>query len=189
MSANGPTKKGLTYGRLILITIGLILLIVGYALWRQSRLGPQLGFDEIPFSLVQSAKYVETQVDSDALRRLKGITPKINGTVLFVRTNAGNYAKLAVELTRCLIDPQNLKFLIHRGVVYSPEGQVVQRLDSACVDLSARFDLDSGQVEGQGAPEGAADLFFVERGPALQLVRAMPRAFLALPSAQALRLP
>lgn len=179
---NGRQKKGLTYGRLVLIMLALVVLIVGYAYWRQLSRGPVIDFDHVSFSSVQEAAYFETQVDSTTLTRLKSVTPNTLGTLIFVRTNQGNFAKLAVEFAFGLIDPQNIKFKIHQGVVYSAEGQIVQQLSGQEVDLSLRFDLDSGAYEGQGAPEGSADLYFVYRGPGLQLVRALPKSFIALPS-------
>lgn len=182
MNDEPQKKKGLTYGRAMLIMLALIFLAVGAAAVRQRFLGSEaLGFKDVGFAVVKAADYVETQVDSPTLQRFKTATPKSLGTLLFVRTGEGNYAKLIVDFSFDLLDPQNIKFKIHQGQVLSPQGEVILDLSARALDLSLRFDLDSGQYEGQGAPIGSADLYFIQRGPGLQIVRALPPAFLALP--------
>lgn len=175
-------RRGLTYGQVMLVMLTLILLLVGLAYWRQSTLGPALGFEDVPLGLVLSATYDQSQADSVTLARQKAVTPKSQGSLILVRTNAGNYAKLSAEFNYCLIDPQNIKFWIHQGVLYSPEGETIRRLDNFCVDLTDRFDLDTGLAESQGAQKGSADLYFVYQGPALQVAYALGDARLALPS-------
>ncbi len=182
-----PQKKRLTYGRLVLIMLGLIALAIGLAYWRQSTLGPQPTFEGIPFYRLEQAEYNRTQLRSDELDQLERYTSQIQGAVLFVRTDEGNYAKLAANFNFCLIDPQNRKFWIYRGTVYDPDGAVIRRLDNACVALSERYDLDSGQAESQGAPEGSGDLFFRQEGAAVFYVRALSGAFLAAPDRKQLR--
>ena len=183
-----PTRRrGLKYGQVMLIMLALILLLVGLAYWRQSSLGPAPGFDDVPFSLMQNAIYDQTQADSVTLAQQKAVTPKSQGSLIFVKTNAGNYAKLSAEFNFCLIDPQNIKFWIHQGALYSPEGEPIRRLDNFCVDLTDRFDLDTGLAESQGAREGSADLYFENRGPALQVAYVLSGAGLALPSVGQLR--
>lgn len=183
-----PTRrKGLKYGQVMLIMLALILLLVGVAYWRQSSLGPTPGFDDAPFSLMQKVLYDQTQADSVTLAQQRAVTPKSQGSLIFVKTNSGNYAKLSAEFSYCLIDPQNIKFWIHQGVLYSPEGETIRRLDNVCVDLTDRFDLDTGLAESQGAQEGSADLYFENRGPALQVTYTFSGAGLALPSVAQLR--
>ncbi len=184
-------RPGLTYGKLMLLMLGFIALAVGAAWVRQTFfLGPALGYDDVPLAVVRDAAYDLTQTDSAALDRLKGVTQKSTGTLLFVRTNAGNVAKLSVSFQKCLLDPQNIKFWVHRGTVYDADGRVVQTLDEHCVDLTARYDLDTG---AQGAPDElgeAADLAFVYRSVGLQLVQAVNGAALSLPgTTEALRAP
>jgi len=177
-----PQKKGLPYGRLVLVMLAFIALAVGLAYWRQSTLGPQPTFEQIPFYRLEQAEYAKTQLRSDELDQPERASSQIQGAVLFVRTDEGNYAKLAANFNFCLIDPQNRKFWIYKGTVYDPDGAVIRRLDNACVDLSDRFDLDSGQAVSQGAPEEAADLFFKQEGAAIFYVRALSGAFLAAPT-------
>ena len=176
-----PQRRGLTYGKLMLLMLALIVLAIGAAFVRQWFTGPSIGFDDVPFVLVQQAKYNRQQLDSPTLDRFKNVTAKSTGTLLWVKTNAGNFAKLSVSFQKCLIDPQNIKFWIYQGSVYDTQGRIVQRLDNFCVDLTQEFDLDSGQSYSPGAKEGSADIAFIYQGVGLQIVRAVNGAVFKLP--------
>jgi len=174
-------RRELTYGRLMLILLALIVFAVGAAFVRQLFTGPTIGFDDVPFVLVQQAKYDRQQLDSPTLDRFKSVTAQSTGTLLWIKTNAGNFAKLSVSFQKCLIDPQNIKFWIHQGSVYDVQGRIVQRLDNFCVDLTQKFDLDSGQSQSQGAEEGSADVAFIYQGVGLQIAQAINGAASKLP--------
>jgi len=181
-------QQGLTYGKLVLIMLALVVLFVGAAFVRQFFVGPGVGFNDVPFSNVRDADFTkfEKQVDSPTLNRFRTVTTDSIGTLMFVKTNEGNFAKLNAEFNKCLIDPANLKFWIHQGTVYNPDGQVVQRLDNACVDLGQKFDLDTGLTETNGAEEGDADLTFVYRNVGLQILQTTDNVFMLLPTADQL---
>lgn len=178
-------QQGLTYGKMVLIMLALVVLFVGAAFIRQFFVGPAIGFNDVAFAYVRDADYSqnESQLDTPTLNLSRAVTANSIGTMLFIKTNEGNFAKLNAEFNKCLIDPQNLKFWIHQGVVYNPNGQVINRLDNACIDLGQKFDLDTGQSEADGAAEGSADLTFVYRNVGLQILQAANNATMRIPSA------
>lgn len=168
--------------------LALIVLAIGAAFVRQFFSGPSVGFSDVPFVLLQHAQYDQRQLDSATLNRFKSVTAQSTGTLLWVKTNAGNFAKLSVSFQKCLIDPQNIKFWIHQGTVYDADGRILRRLDNFCVDLTQKFDLDSGQSQSQGAPAGSADIAFVYQGVGLQLIQAINGAAFKLPLSEDLKL-
>jgi hypothetical protein len=118
-------KKGLTYGRLMLLMLALILFAIAAAALRQWSLGPTVGFDDVPFDAILNADYAVTEVNSSLIEQRRNITQKDTGSLMFVKTNAGNYAKLSVIFQPCLIDSANNKFQILQGAIYASDGELL----------------------------------------------------------------
>jgi hypothetical protein len=174
-------KKGLTYGRLMLLMLALILLAVGAAWFRQLSLGPSVGFDDVSLDAMLNADYSVSEVNSTLINQRKNITPKDNGALIFIRTSAGNFAKLSVAIEPCLLNSPN-QFRIYQGVVFTPAGEVVNNYNLKCVDLKQKFDLDSGLTDSEGATESMIDLEFVSQGPGFSVIKSLPNTSIALPS-------
>lgn len=179
-------KKRLTYGRLLTVMGAAIALALIAAFVQTLLLADQLGFDEITFAMLQAATYDKAKLTRADFDKHNGDTGKIQGTVIYVKTSEGHYAKLAVKFGHRFWSPK-LQFVISQGVVYDGRGEVLRRLDNVYTLLNLRYDLDAGLTDGEGASEAGVDLAFEERGPANQTLKALNGAALALPKAEELR--
>ena len=181
-----PRRKGLTYGRLMVVLGAAIALALVIALVRSLLLADQLSFDEITFAMLQRAGYEKTELTRANLDAHNSDTGKIQGTVIYVKTSEGNYAKVAVEFGYRFWSPK-LQFVIYQGTVYDKRGNELRKLFNVYVPLSAKYDIDAGLMDTEGASERGVDLTFDERGPAEQTLRALNGAALYLPQAEELR--
>lgn len=179
-------KRGLTYGRLMIVLGAAIVLALGVALVQSLLLANQLSFNEITLSLLTSARYDSTELTRQQLDARNGDSGKIQGTVIYVKTSESNYAKLAVEFGYRFWSPK-LQFAIYQGTVYDNRGNVLRQLSNVYVPLNLQYDIDAGLTSAEGASEGGVDLAFEERGPAEQILRALNGAQFYLPKAEELR--
>ncbi|MCS7198126.1 MAG: hypothetical protein NZ930_05565 [Candidatus Bipolaricaulota bacterium] len=179
-------RRGLTYGRLLVVMGAAIALALVIAFVQSLLLADQLSFDEIAFSMLQGAPYDKTELTRAELDHHNGDTGKIQGTVIYVKTSEGNYAKLAVEFGYRFWSPQ-LQFVVYQGRVYDRRGKELRTLYNVYVPLSASYDVDAGLMDTEGASERGLDLAFEERGPAEQTLRARNGAAFYLPKAEELR--
>lgn len=187
-------KKGLTYGRL-LIVLGAAIALAGIAAGVQSLLiANHFSFAEISYELLGQASYDRTEITSAELVQHRGGSGKIQGTVLYVKTNEGNYAKLAVEFSHRFWSPK-LQFAIYQLEVFDKWGRPLRlrsnsdKVYNAYIQLHQRYDLDAGLTLEEGASEAGVDvdLAFVERSVADQSVLAVNGAALALPKLEELK--
>ncbi len=181
-----PRRKGLTYGRLLIVLEAAIALALVIALVQSLLLAHQLGFDEITFSRLQQASYESIELTRTELDAHNGDTGKIQGTVIYVKTSEGNYAKLAVEFGYRFWSPK-LQFVIYQGAVYDGRGNGLRTLFNVYIPLNVKYDVDAGLMETEGASEFGVDLAFDERGPAEQTLKALNGAVFYLPKAEELR--
>ncbi len=181
-----PRKRGLTYGRLLTVLGAAIALAVVIALVQSLVLSHQLDFGEITFSKIKSAVYDKTELTRQELDARNGDTGKIQGTVIYVKTSEGNYAKLAVEFGYRFWSPK-LQFVIYQGVVYDDRGNELRKFFNVYIPLNVRYDTDAGLMDTEGASERGVDLAFEERGPAEQTLKALNGAAFYLPKAEELR--
>ncbi len=188
MESQQPRKRGLTYGRLLIVMGAAIALALIVALVQLFLLANQLNFDEITLSMVRAATYDKTELTRNELDQRNGDTGKIQGTVIYVKTSEGHYAKLAVEFGYRFWSPK-LQFVIYQGVVHDDRGNVLRRdeLNNVYIPLNVRYDLDAGLTDADGASEAGVDLAFEERGPAEQTLQALNGAAFYLPKAEELR--
>jgi hypothetical protein len=178
----------LTYGRLLIVMGAAIALALIVAFVQTLLLTDQFSFDEITFSMLQSAPYDKTELTRKELDQRNGDTGKIQGTVIYVKTSEGHYAKLAVEFGYRFWSPK-LQFVIYQGVVHDDRGNILRRdeLNNVYIPLNVRYDLDAGLTDADGASDAGVDLAFEERGPAEQTLRALNGAHFYLPRAEELR--
>lgn len=181
-----PRRKGLTYGRLMVVLGAAIVLALVIALTQSLLLADHLDFTEITFSMLQRSAYEKTELTRQELDQHNGDTGKIQGTVIYVRTSEGNYAKLAIEFGYRFWSPK-LQFVIYQGVVYDRRGNELRKLFNVYIPLSVKYDVDAGLMDTEGASERGVDLAFDERGPAEQTLRARNGAAFYLPKAEELR--
>ncbi len=179
-------RRGLTYGRLMVVLGAAIALALVIALVQSLLLADHLSFQEIEFSALQQATYDKTELTSTELNQHNSDTGKIQGTVIYVRTSEGNYAKVAVEFGYRFWSPK-LQFVIYQGVVYDGRGRQLRTLFNVYIPLNVKYDLDAGLMETEGASEFGVDLGFEERGPAEQTLKALNGAAFYLPKAEELR--
>ncbi|MCX8104118.1 MAG: hypothetical protein N3E42_06830 [Candidatus Bipolaricaulota bacterium] len=181
-----PRRKGLTYGRLMVVLGAAIALALVIALVQSLLLADHLGFTEITFSMLQRSAYEKTELTRQELDQHNGDTGKIQGTVIYVKTSEGNYAKLAIEFGYRFWSPK-LQFVIYQGTVYDQRGRELRTLFNVYIPLTVRYDVDAGLMDTEGASEHGVDLAFEERGPAEQILRARNGAVFYLPKAEELR--
>jgi hypothetical protein len=127
-------KRGLTYGRLMIVLGAAIALALVIALVQSLLLAHQLGFGEITFSMLQRASYDTTELSRADLDSHNGDTGKIQGTLIYIKTSEGNYAKLAVEFGYRFWSPK-LQFVIYQGVVYDDRGNKLRELFNVYIPL------------------------------------------------------
>lgn len=185
MESQQPRKRGLTYGRLLIVMGAAIALALIVALVQSFLLANQLSFDEITLSMVRAATYDKTGLARKELDQRNGDTGKIQGTVIYVKTSERHYAKLAVEFGYRFWSPK-LQFVIYQGIVYDDHGNVLRKLNNVYIPLNVRYDLDAGLTDADGASEAGVDLVFEERGPAEQTLKALNEATVYLPTAEEL---
>lgn len=186
MNNTAKPRKGLTYGRLMVVLGAAIALALVIA-WVQSLLlADHISFDEIGFSVLQRAAYDTTELTRKEFDTHNSDTGRIQGTVIYVKTSEGNYAKLAVEFGYRFWSPK-LQFVIYQGAVYDGRGNELRKLFNVYIPLNVRYDVDAGLMETEGASERGVDLGFEERGPAEQTLRALNGAAFYLPKAEELR--
>ncbi len=185
---NGSRKRGLTYGRWLIVMGAAIALALIVAFVQTLLLTDQFSFDEITFSLLRAARYDKTELTRKELDQRNGDTGKIQGTVIYVKTSEGYYAKLAVEFGYRFWSPK-LQFVIYQGAVYDDRGNVLRKdeLSNTYVPLNLRYDIDAGRTDAEGASEAGVDLAFEERGPAEQVLKALNGVAFYLPQASELR--
>jgi len=183
---NESRKRGLTYGRLLIVMGAAIALALLVAFVQTLLLTDQFSFDEITFSMLRAAPYDKTELTRKELDQRNGDTGKIQGTVIYVKTSEGYYAKLAVEFSYRFWSPK-LQFVIYQGAVYDDRGNVLRALNNVYIPLNLRYDLDAGLTDAEGASDAGADLAFEERGPAEQMFKALNGAAFYLPRAEELR--
>jgi hypothetical protein len=128
-------KRGLTYGRLMIVLGAAIALALVIALVQSLLLAHQLGFGEITFSMLQQASYERTELARAELDSHNGDTGKIQGTLIYIKTSEGNYAKLAVEFGYRFWSPK-LQFVIYQGVVYDDRGNKLRELFNVYIPLN-----------------------------------------------------
>jgi hypothetical protein len=179
-------KRGLTYGRLMIVLGAAIALALVIALVQSLLLAHQLGFGEITFSMLQRASYDTTELTRAELDSHNGDTGKIQGTLIYIKTSEGNYAKLAVEFGYRFWSPK-LQFVIYQGAVYDDRGNKLRELFNVYIPLNVKYDVDAGLMDTEGASERGVDLAFDERGPADQTLRALNGARFYLPKPEELR--
>ncbi len=185
-------KKGLTYGRLVTVMAAAIALAVIVALVQSALIADHLDFDKISYEMLALAQYNRSALTRAELEQQRGASGKIQGTVIYVKTNEGNWAKLAVEFGYRFWSPK-LQFVIYQLEVFDKGGRPLRlrsnsdRVYNAYVQLHQRYDLDAGRTLEEGASEAGVDLAFVERAVADQSVLAVNGASLALPKAAELR--
>lgn len=181
-----PRRKGLTYGRLMVVLGAAIALALVIALVQSLLLADHVSFDEIAFSTLQQAPYEKTELTRKELDTHNGDTGKIQGAVIYVKTSEGNYAKLAVEFGYRFWSPK-LQFVIYQGAVYDKRSNELRKLFNVYIPLNVKYDVDAGLMDTEGASERGVDLAFEERGPAEQTLRALNGAAFYLPKAEELR--
>lgn len=187
MNNTHPRKRGLTYGRLLTVMGAAIALAVILASVRAVLIADHLSFDDITFEMLTAAPYDRTELTRAELEQHRGASGKIQGTVLYVKTNESNYAKLAVAFGYQFWNP-TLQFVIYQGQVFDPQGRRIgDPIYNKYMLLVQRFDLDAGRTVERGASPAGVDLAFVERTVADQSVIAVNRAAFALPKADELR--
>lgn len=179
-------KRGLTYGRLLVVLGAAIALALIVALVQSLLLAYQKSFDEITFAMLQRADYDKSELTRAELDRHNSDTGKIQGTVIYVKTSEGNYAKLAVEFGYRFWSPK-LQFVIYQGVVYDERGNKLRELFNVYIPLNVKYDVDAGLMDTEGASALGVDLVFAERGPAEQTLKAHNGALFYLPKAEELR--
>ncbi|GBC76092.1 hypothetical protein HRbin07_00288 [bacterium HR07] len=181
-----PRRRGLTYGRLMVVLGAAIALALIIALVQSLLLANQLSFGEISFAALQRASYQKTELTRQELDARNGDTGKIQGTVIYVKTSEGNYAKLAVEFGYRFWSPK-LQFVIYQGAVYDGRGNELRTLFNVYIPLNVKYDVDAGLMDTEGASERGVDVGFEERGPAEQTLKALNGALFYLPKAEELR--
>lgn len=181
-----PRRKGLTYGRLLIVLGAAIALALVIALVQRLLLAHQVSFDEITFATLRQAAYETTELTRAELDARNSDSGKIQGTVIYVKTSEGNYAKLAVEFGYRFWSPK-LQFVIYQGTVYDERGNELRTLFNVYIPLNVKYDVDAGLMDTEGASEFGVDLAFEERGPADQTLRARNGAAFYLPTAEELR--
>ncbi len=181
-----PRRKGLTYGRLLVVLGTAIALALVIALVQSLLLADQVSFDEITFAMLQRAAYDKLELTRTELDQHNRDTGKIQGTVIYVRTSEGNYAKVAVAFGYRFWSPK-LQFVIYQGTVYDRRGNELRKLFNVYIPLNVQYDLDAALMDTEGASEFGVDLAFEERGPADQTLRARNGAAFYLPTAEELR--
>jgi hypothetical protein len=190
MEQQRPRKRGLTYGRLLIVMGAAIALALIVAFVQTLFLSNQLGFDEITFAMLRAATYDKAELTRRELDTRNGDTGKIQGTVIYIKTSEGHYAKLAVEFGYRFWSPK-LQFVVYQGVVYDDRGNVLRKrkdeLYNLYIPLNLRYDLDATLTNEEGASEAGVDLGFEERGPAEQILKALNGAAFYLPQASELR--
>lgn len=188
MAQNTPQKKkGLTYGRLMTVMAAAIALAVLAALVQSALIADHLGFNELSYELLALAQYNRSALTRAELEKHRGASGKIQGTVIYVRTSEGNWAKLAVEFSHRFWSPK-LQFAIYQGEVFDQQGRPLRKpFYNIYIQLYQRYDLDAGRTLEEGASEAGVDLAFVERAVADQSVLAVNGAAFALPKAEDLR--
>lgn len=181
-----PRRKGLTYGRLMVVLGAAIALALAIALVQSLLLAKQVNFDEITFVMLQRASYEKPELSRTELDQRNSDTGKIQGTVIYVKTSEGNYAKVAVEFGYRFWSPK-LQFVIYQGTVYDRRGNELRKLFNVYIPLNVQYDVDAGLMDTEGASEFGVDLAFEERGPADQMLRARNGAAFYLPTSEELR--
>lgn len=181
-----PRRTGLTYGRLLVVLGAAIALALVIALVQSLLLADHVSFSEIAATALQRAAYEKTELTRAELDQRNGDTGKISGTVIYVKTSEGNYAKLAVEFGYRFWSPK-LQFVIYQGAVYDARGRALRQLFNVYIPLNVKYDVDAGLMDTEGASERGVDLAFDERGPAEQTLRALNGAAFYLPKAEELR--
>jgi len=148
------------------------------------RTADQLGFNEIDFERVKIADYTKSELSRRELKELDKVSGKILGAVIFVKTNEGRFAKLAVDFSIKFYETQ-LKFVIFQGIVYNAKGEIYRKIFNESVSLNMGYDLDEGRAEEAAAE--SVDLAFAAKGLGDQTVVARNGATFAIPSADALK--
>ncbi|MCS6937343.1 MAG: hypothetical protein NZ610_07750 [Candidatus Bipolaricaulota bacterium] len=187
MSSPQPRKRGLTYGRLLTVMGAAIALAVILAAVRAVIIADHLSFAEIDFERLVAASYDRTELTRAELEKYRGASGKIQGTVIYVKTSEGHYAKLAVEFGYQFWNP-TLQFVIYQGGVFDRQGRRIgEPIYNKYMLLVQRFDIDAGRTVERGASPEGVDLAFVERTVADQSLIAVNGAAFALPKPEELR--
>jgi hypothetical protein len=187
MNSPQPRKRGLTYGRLLTVMGAAIALAITLALVQSVLIADHLGFDEIGYEMLAAASYDRSELTRAELEQHRGASGKIQGTVIYVKTSEGNWAKLAVEFSHRFWSPK-LQFVIYQGQVFDSQGRRIgDPIYNQYIQLPQRFDIDAALTLERGASPAGVDLAFVERAVADQSLMAVNGAAFALPRAQELR--
>lgn len=184
-SDRSDNKKGLTFGRLLIVMGAAIALALLAAFISSLRTADQLGFKEIDFARLKTANYNKSELTRAELKELDKASGRILGALIFVKTNEQRFAKLAVDFSIRFFETQ-LKFVIYQGVVYNPNGEIHRRIFNEYISLNLGYDLDEGRaVEATSAP--FVDLAFEAKGLGDQTVVAINGTAFAIPSVDALK--
>ncbi|MFQ5796847.1 MAG: hypothetical protein ACE5JP_17595 [Candidatus Bipolaricaulia bacterium] len=180
-------RKGLTFGRMITIIVSLTLIavVVGYI---QQLASDKPRFDEVGFGALQDASYEVTEIDRPQLEEFGKAAQRVQGTLVFVKTSEGRFAKLDVAFSHRFFSNE-VEFVIYKGVIYNPDGSIERELPTDFVSPSFTYDLDRGRSSQEGATEEEVDLAFLYRGVADQRMLARNGASFSVPTTEALKQP